>query len=182
MNLKTYNVLLLCTGNSERKIMAEALLNALGKGRFKAYSAGIHPACHVHPLAIEALYKNGFDTDGLHSKNWNEFSGLEAPVMDFVFTICDKAAGEDCPVWPDRLLTGHWGFENPAAVNSDDGQQCEAFGQIFNQIAARIHAFISLPFDKLDRLSLQQAKGDRADWGDMQNRCSRCWPRCTTAC
>ena len=156
MKPKAYNVLFLCTGNSARSIMAEVLLNALGKGHFRAYSAGSHPAGRVHPLAIEMLQKHGFDTDGLRSKSWNEFSGPEAPAMDFVFTVCDKAAGEACPIWPGRPITGHWGFEDPAAVGGEEGTQREAFSRVFKQITTRIHAFISLPFDKLDHLSLQQ--------------------------
>ena len=156
MKSRTYNVLFLCTGNSARSIMAEALLNTLGKGYFKTYSAGSHPTGRVHRLAIEVLQKDGLDTDGLRSKSWNEFSEPDAPVMDFVFTVCDNAAGEACPVWPGRPITGHWGFEDPATVNGDEDHQREAFARVFRQIATRIHAFISLPFDKLDHLSLQQ--------------------------
>lgn len=156
MNQKTYNVLFLCTGNSARSIMAEALLNALGKGRFKAYSAGSHPTGQVNPLAVEILSKNGMETGGLRSKSWDEFSRPEAPTMDFVFTVCDKAAGEVCPVWPGAPITGHWGFEDPVATEGSEDEKRKVFARIFREIAARISVFISLPIDKLDRLSLQQ--------------------------
>jgi len=153
---KVYNVLVLCTGNSARSIMAEGLINVLGKGRFKAYSAGSHPTGVVNPYAIELLRSIGYPTETLRSKSWDEFSAPGAPVMDFVFTVCDKAAGETCPYWPGHPLTAHWGFEDPAAAQGSDEEKREVFQAIFRQIMCRVRAFVSLPLDKLDEAAIKQ--------------------------
>lgn len=155
MNSPTYNVLFICTGNSARSIMAEAILNQLGGGRFHAYSAGSQPAGTVNPMAIELLERNRFPTAALRSKNWNEFSAPDAPRMDFVLTVCDKAAGEVCPVWPGQPMSAHWGVEDPVAVEGDEAHRRKAFTDAFMVLNRRIAIFLSLPLDKLDRLSLQ---------------------------
>ena len=152
---KVYNVLFICTGNSARSIMAEAILNHLGQGRFKAYSAGSHPRGTVHPMALELLASQQYNIDGLRSKSWSEFVQAGAPVMDFIFTVCDQAAGESCPVWPGQPISAHWGFADPVAVTGDSEKQLKAFTSAEFQIANRIRLLLSLPIDKLDRLSLQ---------------------------
>jgi protein-tyrosine-phosphatase len=163
MNDQVLNVLFLCTGNSARSILAEALLNnlAASRGRFRAFSAGSHPAGAVNPFAIELLEKNHLPTVGLRSKDWAEFAKSEAnpdaPELHFVFTVCDKAAGEMCPVWPGQPMTAHWGVPDPAAVEGSDEDKRRAFFQAFNQLQNRISLFANLPFDKLDRMKLQQA-------------------------
>ena len=151
----TYNVLFLCTGNSARSILGEALLNHLGKGRFRAWSAGSHPAGKVNPYAIELLRKNGLPCDNLRSKNWDEFSQPGAPEFDFVFTVCDNAAKEVCPVWPGQPMTAHWGIEDPAAVEGSDEEKRKAFLHAYNQLHRRIALFTSLPLKSLDKLSIQ---------------------------
>jgi len=156
MSEKTYNVLILCTGNSARSIMAEAMLNVLGKGRFRAYSAGSHPSGTVNPFAVEQIAALGYPLDALRSKSWDEFAGPGAPEMDFIITVCDKAAGEACPVWPGQPLSAHWGFEDPAAVQGDDETKRRAFTRIFRQIANRVRIFLSLPLEKLDRLAVKR--------------------------
>ena len=153
---KTYNVLFLCTGNSARSILGEALLNHLGKGRFKAWSAGSHPAGEVNPFAIELLQKNGLAVDDLRSKNWDEFSWPGAPKFDFVFTVCDNAANEVCPVWPGQPMTAHWGIEDPAAVEGSDEDKRKAFVHAYNQLSRRISLFTSLPLKSLDKLSIKE--------------------------
>lgn len=153
---RNYKVLFLCTGNSARSIMAEAILNAQGKGRFQAFSAGSHPAGFVHPLAAELLAKHRFPADDLRSKSWDEFAVPGAPTLDFVFTVCDKAAGEVCPVWPGQPMTAHWGVEDPAAAAGSEEERRRAFFTAFNQLQRRLMLFIDLPMAKLDRLSLQQ--------------------------
>jgi arsenate reductase len=150
------NVLFLCTGNSARSILAEAYLNASGRGRFKAYSAGSHPAGRVNPLALEFLARNRIDTAGLRSKSWDEFAKPGAPRLDFVFTVCDNAAGEVCPVWPGQPMTAHWGVADPAAVEGTEDERRKAFVRAFTELTTRINLFTSLPIDKLDRLTLQQ--------------------------
>lgn len=158
MSEKILNVLFLCTGNSARSVLAESLLNsmAFGKGRFRAYSAGSHPSGQVNPFAIELLNKNRMPTEGLRSKSWDEFAQTGAPELDFVFTVCDNAAGEVCPVWPGQPMTAHWGVPDPAAVEGSDEDKRKAFFLAFNQLRNRISLFASLPMDKLDRLSLQK--------------------------
>jgi len=155
MSSHIYNVLFICTGNSARSIMAEAILNQLGGGRFRAYSAGSQPAGAVNPMAIELLARNRFPTETLRSKNWSEFSAPDAPSMDFVLTVCDKAAGEVCPVWPGQPMSAHWGVEDPVAVEGDEAHRRKAFSDAFMILNRRIAIFLSLPLDKLDRLSLQ---------------------------
>jgi arsenate reductase len=150
------NVLFLCTGNSARSIIAESILNAMGNGRFKAYSAGSHPAGQVNPFAIELLRKNRLPVDGLRSKDWDEFAAPGAPAMDFVFTVCDKAAGEVCPVWPGQPMTAHWGVPDPAEVLGDDETRRKAFFQTWNYLYNRISLFANLPLEKLDTLTLQK--------------------------
>ena len=153
---KTFNVLFLCTGNSARSIMAETLLNAMGKGRFKAFSAGSDATGKVDPLALELIAKNRLSTEGLRSKNWDEFAVAGAPEMQFVFTVCDQAAGEVCPVWPGQPMSAHWGVDDPAAVTGSDEDKRKAFFRAYSQLANRISIFLNLPLDKLDRLALQK--------------------------
>jgi len=153
----SFNVLFLCTGNSARSILAESLLNNLGKGRFHAFSAGSHPAGQVNPFALELLEKNNFPTGELRSKSWDEFAQADAPQLDFVITVCDKAAGEVCPVWPGQPMTAHWGVPDPVAVEGSDEVKRHAFVDAMNQLQRRVCMFVSLPFDKLDRMKLQQA-------------------------
>ena len=155
-----YNVLFLCTGNSARSILAEAYLDSAGRGRFAAYSAGSHPAGRVNPLALELLAKHRLPTEGLRSKNWDEFARTGAPPMSFVFTVCDNAAGELCPVWPGQPVTAHWGIEDPAAVQGSDEDKRKAFLKAFTQLAARIHLLLNLPIDKLDRMTLKAKLDD----------------------
>ena len=152
------NVLFVCTGNSARSILAESILNhpAIGQGRFRAFSAGSHPAGRVQPLALALLAQYHYPTDGLRSKNWDEFSGPSAPQLDFVFTVCDRAAGEACPYWPGQPMTAHWGVEDPAAVQGSAEEQRRAYANAFMVLKNRIAMFAALPFDKLDRLSLKQ--------------------------
>ena len=161
---KRYNVLFICTGNSARSIMAEAILNHLGRDRFKAFSAGSHPRGEVHPMTVEVLAAQGYDVSGLRSKSWTEFAAPNATSMEFIFTVCDQAAGEACPAWPGQPITAHWGFADPAAVLGDRKCQLKAFTNAQLQIASRIRILLSLPMDKLDRISLQakmQELGER---------------------
>jgi protein-tyrosine-phosphatase len=153
-NEKVYNVLFLCTGNSARSILAEALLNRHGSGRFRAFSAGSQPAGRVNPFAIDLLGDAGFTTDGLRSKNWDEFAAPGAPELDFVFTVCDNAAAEVCPIWPGQPVTAHWGVPDPAAVQGSDEQKRKAFRDAFITLERRINLFLSLPFRSLDQLAL----------------------------
>jgi len=156
MSDRTYNILFLCTGNSARSVLAEVLMNHLSRGRFRAYSAGSHPAGEVNPFTLELLHSKGFATNGLRSKNWDEFAGPDAPAMDFVITVCDKAAGEVCPVWPGQPMTAHWGFEDPAAAHGSDEARRKVFIKVFVEIARRIELMLALPIDKLDRLALER--------------------------
>ena len=151
-----YNVLFLCTGNSARSILAEQLLNHWGAGVFRAYSAGSHPKGAVHPIALELLRHMKLPTAGLRSKSWDEFAGPEAPRLDFVFTVCDRAAFEMCPVWPGQPMTAHWGVADPAAVEGDQTKRWLAFRQAFRELESRIKIFASLPIRSLDRLKLQE--------------------------
>ena len=150
------NVLFLCTGNSARSIMAEAILNSLGANRFRAYSAGSHPAGSVNPITIDWLKKNRFETSSLRNKSWNEFAVPGAPVMDFVLTVCDNAAGEVCPVWPGQPISAHWGVEDPVSVEGTTEEKEKAFSNVFLILNRRISLFTSLPIASLDRLSLQR--------------------------
>jgi arsenate reductase len=152
MTDKTYNVLFLCTGNSARSILAEALLNHLGEGRFRAYSAGSFPKGDVHPAALDLLGDLGFETGHLRSKSWDEFSGPDAPKLDFIFTVCDNAAGETCPIWPGHPMTAHWGIEDPAAVEGP-GQR-EAFERALHYLSNRISLFLALPHDSIDEMAM----------------------------
>lgn len=156
MGNKTYNVLFLCTGNSARSILGEALLNHLGKGQFHAWSAGSHPAGAVNPLALELLQKSKLPVENLRSKSWEEFSVPGAPQFDFVFTVCDNAAGEVCPAWPGQPMTAHWGIDDPAAAKGSDADKRKAFATAFAQLNRRISLFISLPVEKLDKLALKR--------------------------
>lgn len=150
-----HNVLFLCTGNSARSILAEAYLNSAGRGRFIAYSAGSHPAGRVNPFALELLAKHRLPAEGLRSKNWDEFAGPGAPRMSFVYTVCDSAAGETCPVWPGQPITAHWGVADPAAVQGTDADKRKAFLKAFTELSTRINLMLALPIEKLDRLALK---------------------------
>jgi arsenate reductase len=151
-----YNVLFLCTGNSARSIMAEALIRHWGRARFKGFSAGSHPKGQVHPMALEILQKYHMPTAGLRSKSWDEFAGPGAPPLQFVFTVCDQAAKEVCPLWPGQPMTAHWGIHDPAAVDGDEDTKRRAFNKAFRELDARIKIFTSLRLELLDRLSLQR--------------------------
>ena len=150
-----YHVLFLCTGNSARSILAEALINHWGKGRFVGYSAGSRPAGRVNPIALELLQHMQLPTEGLRSKSWDEFAAEGAPSLDFVFTVCDNAAGEQCPFWPGQPMTAHWGVEDPAAVEGTDTEKWLAFRKVFRELENRIRIFVNLKISSLDRLSLQ---------------------------
>ncbi len=155
MSDKVFNVLFLCTGNSARSIIAEAVLNQLGRGRFKAFSAGSMPTGSVNPHVLDLLQRNQMPTEGIRSKSWEEFAHPDAPKLDFVFTVCDQAAGEVCPVWPGQPMTAHWGLEDPALVAGEEAQQ-RAVKNAFMQLNRRIGIFTSLPLEKIERLSLQK--------------------------
>lgn len=154
MSERIYNVLFLCTGNSARSILAESILRKDGRGRFCAYSAGSDPKGQVNPFAIRVLESIDYPTDGLRSKSWSEFAKPDAPVMDFVFTVCDNAAGESCPVWPGQPMTAHWGIEDPAAFEGTDLEKHTAFLTAFRYLKNRLSAFTSLPLQSIDQLSL----------------------------
>ena len=151
-----YSVLFLCTGNSARSILAECILNREGKGRFRAFSAGSQPKGQVHPFAIELLKKLNHPTAGLRSKNWEEFAAPGAPAMDFVFTVCDNAANEVCPVWPGQPMTAHWGLPDPAAAEGTEAERHLAFADAYRMLLNRISIFTSLPMRSLDRLAIQK--------------------------
>jgi arsenate reductase len=157
---RPYNVLFLCTGNSARSIMGEVLLNYWGKGRFRAFSAGSHPKGQVHPLALEVLGRMHMPITGLRSKNWDEFATPDAPPLDFVFTVCDNAAKEVCPIWPGQPMTAHWGIADPAAADGTEDDKLRAFQIAFRELDARIKIFSSLRLDMLDRMSLQRQLDD----------------------
>jgi arsenate reductase len=156
MDDRVFNVLFLCTGNSARSILAEQLVNHWGHGKFRGYSAGSHPRGTVHPVALQLLRKMKLPTEGLHSKSWDEFAAPGAPRLDFVFTVCDNAAGEVCPVWPGQPMTAHWGVEDPAAVEGSETEQWLAFRKTFKELENRIKIFASLPIRSLDRIKLQE--------------------------
>ena len=168
MTNRTYNVLFLCTGNSARSILAEAILNREGKGRFRAFSAGSFPKGEVHPAALAQLAERGISTEGYRSKSWDEFAADGAPVLDFVFTVCDNAAGETCPIWPGQPMTAHWGIEDPAAVEGDG--QALAFRTAYLAMQRRIQLFLALPLDSIDEMSLQRKVKDIGQTADEGER------------
>jgi arsenate reductase (thioredoxin) len=151
-----YNVLFLCTGNSARSIMAEAILNRTGLGRFRAFSAGSHPKGRVHPYALDLLRRLNYDVSGARSKSWAEFEAADAPRLDFVFTVCDDAAAETCPVWPGQPMTAHWGIPDPAAATGKEAEVRLAFADALRMLTNRINIFVSLPLKSLDQLTLQK--------------------------
>jgi arsenate reductase len=153
---RIFNVLFLCTGNSARSILAEAILNSVGKGRFRAFSAGSHPAGKVNPYAIELLQKHNLGTSELRSKSWDEFAAAGAPHLDFVFTVCDNAAGEVCPIWPGKPMTAHWGIADPAAVAGSDEEKRKAFAAAFRLLHRRISLFAILPLAMLDAIAIKR--------------------------
>ena len=155
MTGKTYNVLFLCTGNSARSIMAECAMNRWGQGRFHAYSAGSHPTGRVNPFALQLLQTLNYDTTALRSKSWEEFTAPGAPELDFVFTVCDSAAAESCPVWPGQPMSAHWGVEDPAAFAGSEEKTKQEFRRIYSYLENRIKIFSALPLASLDRMSLQ---------------------------
>ena len=155
-NRKVYNVLFLCTGNSARSIMAEAIVERLGQGRFKGHSAGSHPTGQVHPYALDLLQRLNHPTAALHSKSWDVFAAPGAPKMDFVFTVCDNAAGEVCPLWPGQPMLAHWPFRDPAAVEGSEIEKRQVFADVYGQIHNRVSIFMNLPLATLDKLSLQK--------------------------
>ena len=157
MTAKSYNILVLCTGNSARSIMAEALINTLGQNRFNAYSAGSHPTGKVNPFAIEKLSSIGYPTENLRSKSWDEFTQTNAPQMDFIITVCDNAAGEICPIWPGRPISAHWGFEDPAAVEGSDDDKRRAFDVTFQNIRRRVDMLMKLELQELGEADIKRA-------------------------
>ncbi len=167
------NVLFLCTGNSARSIMAEAILGRLGAPRFKAWSAGSMPKGDVHPLALEILKRNGFQAAGFRSKSWEEFAGPDGPKLDFVFTVCDNAAAEVCPVWPGQPMTAHWGVPDPAAAEGNDAQVALAFADAWRMLNNRIGLLVNLPLSSLDRLSLQRRLDQIGEMRDAPARTDR---------
>ena len=156
MSERVYNVLFLCTGNSARSIFAESLVNHWGQGCFRGFSAGSFPKGEVHPLALELLRRRGLPRTGLRSESWDEFAAPRAPVMDFVFTVCDQAAGEACPVWPGHPVTSHWGIPDPAAVGGTEADRMLAFREAFRMLERRIRLFLALPLASLDRMALKR--------------------------
>jgi arsenate reductase (thioredoxin) len=160
MKQETFNVLFLCTGNSARSIMGEAILNFIGRPKFKAFSAGSHPTGSVNPMALSLLENNRIPTQGLRSKDWSEFSRPGAPFLHFVFTVCDQVAAEPCPVWPGQPMTAYWGVQDPAAAQGSDENKRRAFLQAYTELHRRISLFINLPFDKLSNLALKEKLED----------------------
>jgi len=167
MTAKTYNVLFLCTGNSARSILAEAILNQQGMGRFRAFSAGSYPKGAVHPAAISLLKELDYDAGDFRSKSWDEFAKPGAPPLDFVFTVCDNAAGEVCPTWPGQPMTAHWGIEDPAAVEGEG--QAQAFWNSYQQLQRRIQLFLALPIEDIDELSLQNRLREIGKTSDVES-------------
>lgn len=167
---RIFNVLFLCTGNSARSVLAEAILNRTGAGKFRAYSAGSHPKGQVHPNTLRLLQGLGFDTSAFRSKSWSEFARPGAPALDFIFTVCDDAAGETCPVWPGKPMTAHWGIPDPAAETGTPGEVAQAFNEAYRMLERRIVAFAALPIAALDTLTLQARL---RDIGRMQGATSK---------
>jgi arsenate reductase len=157
---RAYNVLFLCTGNSARSILAESLLNHWGNGKFRAFSAGSFPKGQIHPMAIELLKRMNLPAEGFRSKSWDEFASPGALPIDFIFTVCDNAAGEFCPIWPGKPMTAHWGIADPAAGEGTDAEKAFAFRKALKELETRIKLFINLPIDSLDRMTLQAKLGD----------------------
>ena len=151
-----YNVLFLCTGNSARSVLAEALMNKIGAGKFRAYSAGSMPKGQVHPQALKVVAGMGFAPEDFRSKSWDEFAGPDAPQFDFIITVCDNAAGEVCPVWPGQPISAHWGFEDPAAVEGTDDEKRRAFDQTFRHMMNRVRLFVNLPLTMLDHTAIKR--------------------------
>jgi arsenate reductase (thioredoxin) len=182
---RRFNVLFLCTGNSARSIMAEGLLNYWGRGRFQAFSAGSHPKGEVHPLALETLRRSMIPVENARSKSWDEFAAAGAPPLDFVFTVCDRAAAEVCPVWPGQPMTAHWGIQDPAAVEGTEEEKRRAFNKAFRELDARLKIFTSLRFEALDGLALKRPLGAIGHMGEerdtaMNDRPSRSAAHATT--
>ncbi len=175
MSEKVYNVLFLCTGNTARSLLAEAILNRLGAGRFRAYSAGSRPRGGPHPYTLDLLRNQNFPTDGIRSKSWDEFAAAGAPEMHFVFTVCDDAASEVCPVWPGQPMTAHWGVPDPAAAVGTEAERRLAFADAFRMLNNRLSIFVSLPLPSLDRLQLQKRLDaiGRADGGTAEGVAER---------
>ena len=173
MEQRIYNVLFLCTGNSARSIIAECLLNRLGAGRFRAFSAGSHPKSDVNPYALNLLQRQGFDTTQLRSKGWEEFSSPDAPPLDLVITVCDNAAAETCPVWPGRPTTAHWDLPDPAAVVGSEAEKNLAFADTLRMLRNRIGIFVSLPLASIDRLSLRRRIEDIGVTNNLQKEGQR---------
>jgi len=153
---RPYNILILCTGNSARSIIGEALFNTMGAGRFRAFSAGSHPTGKINPFAVEQVRSLGYPVEKLRSKSWDEFAQPGAPELDFVITVCDKAAGEVCPLWPGHPVTAHWGFPDPGAVQGSDEQKRAIFALTLRQMRNRVQLFLSLPLEALDRMSIEK--------------------------
>lgn len=164
---KVFNVLFLCTGNSARSVIAEAIMNRVGQGRFKAYSAGSQPKGEVHPYTLDLLRQMNFDTAFARSKDWSEFAEPGAPELDFVFTVCDNAANEACPVWPGQPMTAHWGVPDPAAAEGTEAEKHLAFAEAYRMLDSRISIFTSLPLSSIDRLSLQKRLDDIGRTGEI---------------
>lgn len=154
--MKTFNILFLCTGNSARSIMAEALITTMSNGRFRGFSAGSQPGGVVNPFAIEQVRKTGYPVENLRSKSWDEFAANGAPQMDFIITVCDNAAGEICPIWPGQPISAHWGFEDPAAATGTDDDKRRVFEKVYRQIMGRINSLLGLPIDKLEKTAIQR--------------------------
>lgn len=160
MTDRVYNVLFLCTGNSARSILAESALNNMGEGKFRAFSAGSHPKGEVNPDALRLLERIGYPTEGLRSKSWEEFSGPDAPKIDFIFTVCDSAAGETCPIWPGHPMTAHWGIEDPSDVKGNDVERERAFVTALRYLENRLKLFTALPIDSLEGIALKNKLRD----------------------
>ncbi len=167
MSERVFNVLFLCTHNSARSVMAECILNKEGAGRFRAYSAGSQPSGRINPSVKDLLEHLGHDTAGLRSKTWDEFAGRDAPQMDFIFTVCDNAAGEVCPVWPGHPMTAHWGFPDPSSAKGSEAEKAAFTADVFRQIQRRLQLFMSLPLTSLDKLALKRKLAEMGQQGAM---------------